>query len=70
MFLDNLSVQPSRVNLAPEGWTERFYRNVGKELTLYGAQNPERAQITAEARKLSNYPLNNRMRNATCINHA
>jgi len=37
MFLDNLSVQPSRVNLALEEWTERFYRNVDKELPLYGA---------------------------------
>ena len=37
MFLDNLSVQPSRVNLALEDWTERLYRNVGKELPLYGA---------------------------------
>jgi hypothetical protein len=35
VFLDNLSVQPSRVTLALEDWTERFSRNVVKELLLY-----------------------------------
>jgi len=57
-FRDNLSVQTPRVKKSKEGsridswrWTDKLSRNFGKELPLFIASQPRRAQISSNSRR-------------------